>query len=152
MSTCLPEDMDVHASHNQITELWKTKTGSSPRVENHRLKCCSSIQDPASNPADGMKTDSRIYRSEEDAIEVGTGNEGLVGFLYDLVMKMFTNSFSQMIQLLENHKRLEKQMKRSQIFQVITILALIVLITVQIYINYDEIFVTDSSSSKSSEL
>lgn len=57
-----------------------------------------------------------------------------------------------MLQLLENHKRLEKQMKRSQIFQVLTILALIVLITVQIYINYDEIFVTGSSSSKSSEL
>ncbi|KAL5291363.1 MOSPD2 family protein [Megaselia abdita] len=134
MSTYLPENMDVHASHNQITELWKSKNGSSPRVENHRLKCCSSVHDNATNPADGMKADSRIYRSDDEGgVEMKSPSEGL------------------MVQLLENNKRLEKHMKRSQIFQVLTILALIVLITLQIYTNYDEIFVS-GSSSKSSEL
>lgn len=72
--------MDVHASHNQITELWKSKIGNSSRVENHRLKCCSSIHDHANNPADGVKTDSRIYRSDDEATEMKSSTEGLVGF------------------------------------------------------------------------
>lgn len=80
MSTYLPENMDIHASHNQITELWKGKNGTSPNVENHRLKCCSSINDTA-NPADGMKAaDSRIYRSDDEGMEMKSQNEGLVGF------------------------------------------------------------------------
>lgn len=89
MSTLLPENMDVHASHNQITELWKTKNGNSARVENHRLKCCSSIHDTVSNnPADGMKHDSRIYRSEEDAIEMKSPSEGLVCFSMAIKFKI----------------------------------------------------------------
>lgn len=79
MSTYLPENMDIHASHNQITEFWKTINGSSPRVENHRLKCCSNVNtENVANPAEGLRADSRIYRSEDDGHELKAPNNGVV--------------------------------------------------------------------------